>query len=133
MADGGRDKMQLLSKLKSLFTIKNNSMVLPTEVSLIAREGFVPSDFRYGIEIYNDNTTPMEFVVNTLENNLNIKKNKAIEIVLSIHTKGGVVIPYNSFKQAKDIANSITTDAQNNNYTLVCRAVSAQQGVQVDV
>jgi ATP-dependent Clp protease adaptor protein ClpS len=124
--------MSLLSKLKSFFRVKDNSIVLPRDVSLITREGFAPSDFRFGIEIYNDNTTPMEFVVNTLEKNLNIKRKEAIEIMLSIHTKGGVVLPLNSFEDANRITNLIMSDTKEKNYELYCRAINAQQGTQVD-
>ena len=124
--------MSFLSKLKSFFSVKDNSIVLPRDVSLVTLEGFAPHDFKYGIEIYNDNATPMEFVVCTLEKSLNIKHKEAIDIMLSIHIKGGVVLPQSSFEEASEIANSITSIAKENNYELFCRAVNVQQGAEVD-
>jgi len=124
--------MSLFTKLKSFFTIKDNSIVLPREVSLVTLEGYTPCDFRCGIEIYNDNTTPMEFVVSTLEKHLNIKRKEAIEIMLNIHTKGGVVLPLASFDDANRIANSIMNDTKEKNHALFCRAVNAHKGTQVD-
>ena len=124
--------MSLLSRLKSLFSVKDTSIVLPTDISLLESEGFTPDNFEFGIEIYNDNTTPMEFVVSTLIDNLKIKKNKAIELMLTIHTKGGVIVQLESIEEAKKIAKFITSEAQKQNHTLVCRAISAQQGTQVD-
>jgi len=120
--------MSLLSKIKTFLTPKDTSIVLPKEVSLATLEGFVPGDFTYGIEIYNDNTTPMEFVIKSLEKNLKISRKEAIEVMLSIHEKGGVVLPLNSFEEADKIAISIMSDARENNHELFCRAVNTQQG-----
>jgi hypothetical protein len=39
------------------------SPVFPPETSLLQVEGFVPAGFLCGIEIMNDNLTPMAFVV----------------------------------------------------------------------
>lgn len=118
--------MSLLSKLKSFFTVKDNSIVLPREVSLLTLKGFVPSDFKHGIEIYNDNTTPMEYVVNTLEKSLHIKRKEAIEIMLKIHMKGGAVLPLCSLEEANRIADLINGDAKEKNHALFCRAINAQ-------
>lgn len=124
--------MSLLSRLKSFYSVKDTSIVLPTNISLLDSGGYTPDNFKFGLEIYNDNTTPMEFVVNTLTENLKIKKNKAIELMLTIHTKGGVIVPLESIIEAQEVAERITYAAQKQNYPLVCRAISAQQGAQVD-
>ena len=44
--------MSLLSRLKSLFSVKDTSIVLPTDISLLESEGFTPDNFEFGIEIY---------------------------------------------------------------------------------
>jgi len=115
--------MSLLSRFKEFFSPKDHSVVLPREHSLATLEGFAPSNFRYGIEIYNDNTTPMEFVVKTLVKNLGIKRKVAIEIMLDIHTKGGAVLSLDSFEEASSIAGAMMSDAQENSHELFCRAV----------
>jgi ATP-dependent Clp protease adapter protein ClpS len=124
--------MSLLSKIKSFLTPKDNSIVLPREVSLATIEELVPSNFKFGIEIYNDNTTPMEFVIKTLTKNLKIKRKEAIEIMLKIHAKGGAVLSLSTFEDAKQIADTVMSDARKNNHELFCRAVSAQQDAPGD-
>ena len=113
--------------------MKDKSIVFPKEISLLTLDGFTPSDFLYGIEIYNDNTTPMEFVVNTLEKNININRKEAINIMLTIHTKGGVIVSLPSFAEAIKASNSIMADAKVNNHELFCRAINTQQGAQAEL
>lgn len=117
--------MSLFSRIKSWFEIKDSSPVFPTDTTLLQREGFVPDHFQYGVEIFNDNTTPMPFVVKTLKENLKITEKKAIDIMLEIHAKGGVIIPLESMEQARYVADAITSDADRMNHNLVCRAISA--------
>jgi ATP-dependent Clp protease adapter protein ClpS len=57
---------------------------------------------------------PMEFMVRTLETNLNIKRKITIDIMLNLHTKGGAVLPLSFFEEAYKIANSIISVAKEN-------------------
>ena len=54
----------------------------------------------------------------------------AIEVMLRIHRKGGAIIPTESMKEAEQLAGLIAADAAGSNHPLICRAISAQQGVQ---
>jgi len=76
------------------------------------------------VEILNDNTTQMEFVVNAVMHHIGVSRQEAVRIMLTIHTRGGILLSIPSMAEAEKAAQGITADAREHNYTLVCRAVS---------
>lgn len=103
------------------------SPVLPAGTSLLHVQGFVPAGFVCGLEIMNDNLTPMEFVVAVLQNCIGLNEAEAIRVMLEIHTKGGALWPLSSFDEAKRVAELVTVEAKLKNHPLVCRAVSSRR------
>jgi ATP-dependent Clp protease adapter protein ClpS len=101
------------------------SMVYSPEASLVRMEGFVPAGFSCGVEILNDNVTHMVFVVQVLRERLGMDKNQSVDTMLAIHRNGGVVLPTSTPEEAARIAEAVTADARARNFSLVCRAVSA--------
>ena len=81
-------------------------------------------DFHDGIEILNDNSTPMKFVVSVLESHVGLKRSEAIRTMLRIHERGGVLLPVSTASEATRIAEAISAKAAKKNYLLVCRAAS---------
>lgn len=55
------------------------TIVLPPETRLQRLDNFVPTGFTTGVEILNDATTPMEFVVDVLVRHLNLGRDEAIQ------------------------------------------------------
>jgi ATP-dependent Clp protease adapter protein ClpS len=102
----------------------SSGRILPADASLLQLRGFAPRGFVNGIEILNDNTTPMAFVVEILQKHIPLDKRSAIRKMLFIHYKGGLLLPVESRELAKHIAASITAEAREHNHQLVCRAVS---------
>ena len=100
------------------------SPVLPPDTSLVLNPDFVPSGFTHGIEILNDNTTPMEFVVAVLSAHLGLSLEESKGTMLAIHTRGGALIPTPSFAEAERIATQITAEAAKDGHPLICRPVS---------
>jgi ATP-dependent Clp protease adapter protein ClpS len=100
------------------------SPVLPADTSLISMPDFVPPGFTQGIEILNNNTTPMEFVVNVLKTHLGLSTKDSTYTMLAIHTRGGALIPTPSLTEAERIAAQIAAEAAKHSYPLICRAVS---------
>jgi len=100
------------------------SPVLPADSSLISMPDFVPAGFTQGIEILNNNTTPMEFVVEVLEAHLGLSAEDSTRAMLAIHTRGGVLIPTLSLTEAERIAAQIAAEAAKRDYPLICRPVS---------
>jgi len=101
-------------------------VVLPPQTSLLDLPEFVQSNFRYGLEILNDNSTPMEFVVSALSTHLGMSYQDSVQAMLSIHKRGGALLPMASVADAKRVADAITAEAAQQRFPLVCRAVSVE-------
>jgi ATP-dependent Clp protease adaptor protein ClpS len=89
----------------------------------LALPGFVPSGFKCGLEILNDDRTPMEFVVSALGAHIGFDRKDAVRTMLTIHSRGGALLPMSSMEEASKAAQAITAQAAEHNYPLVCRAV----------
>jgi ATP-dependent Clp protease adapter protein ClpS len=103
------------------------SPIFSPDTRLISLEGFLPGNFVVGVEILNDNTTPMEFVVGTLMKHLDLERNSAVELMLAIHQKGGLLVPLPTMEKAEAVAAGVAMDAREHGQSLVCRAVDARQ------
>lgn len=90
------------------------------EADEIAAEGS-----QFGIQIFNDNKTPMEFVVNVLQDDLGMSRESAVAVMLHIHHKGNVLLPVENLSRAEAVAAAITTKARDSGHPLVCRVSSA--------
>jgi len=95
--------------------------VFPPETRLIEKPGFHPADFVQGIEILNDRTTPMEFVVSVLSRHLGFSREQAIVKMIEIHNSGGMLIALPSEERAKAVADAISQEAHVAGYSFVCR------------
>jgi ATP-dependent Clp protease adapter protein ClpS len=100
------------------------SPVLPRDTSLIAFPDFLPPGFTQGIEILNDNTTPMQFVTSVLGSHLGLSPEDSNRTMLDIHTRGGALLPTPSLAEAQRIAAQVTAEAAKHGYPLLCRPVS---------
>lgn len=103
----------------------DESPIFSQETSLLRRPGFRPPGFVHGIEILNDRTTPMEFVVTTLMTHLGLTRDQAIVKMLDIHNTGGALIALQSAKQAQRIADAVSAEARASGHSFVCRYTGA--------
>ena len=106
-------------------TVAANSPVFPPDTSLLARPGMKPAGFKTGVEILNDDKTPMDFVVHTLMKNLEIDQQQALAVMLNIHNNGGLLWPTRDIAEGRRVAEAIAQDCQVHNQPLVCRAVES--------
>lgn len=120
--------MSIISRLFRLWRKKPESPVFDRDTRLIDIPEFVPDGFRYGIEILNDDTTPIEFVVDVLQMYLGLSENQAIDTTLKIHLKGGTILPCDSLETAKLAFRNIVKESSDKGYDLICRTAIAQQG-----
>jgi ATP-dependent Clp protease adapter protein ClpS len=104
------------------------SRVLPPGTALTDIPEFVPAGFAQGVEILNDNTTPMQFVIAVLVSCVGLGPEDSNSTMLDIHTKGGVLLPTSSLAEAQGIAAHLTEEAVKSGYPLACRAVSVSEG-----
>ena len=77
------------------------------------------------IEINNDAKTPMEFVVNVLEEYFRFDREEAVKLMLEIHTKGSARVQWINAEQAVRVIESISREANKRSYPLVCNMVFA--------
>jgi ATP-dependent Clp protease adapter protein ClpS len=104
------------------------SPVFPSQTRLTAVDGMVPAGFQTGVELLNDDKTPMEFVVAVLERHLKLDRESAIAAMLQIHARGGLLLPLADPAQAAEVAREVTREARDLGHPLVCRAVEASSG-----
>jgi hypothetical protein len=83
------------------------SVILPLETSLLTFPDFVPPGC--GVEVLNDDSTPMEFVVSMLSAQLGLDRKGTIRAMLAIHTKGGALLATPTRAAAEAAARAITT------------------------
>jgi ATP-dependent Clp protease adapter protein ClpS len=98
--------------------------VLPHDTSLLSNPEFVPPGFAHGIEIFNDSTTPMQFVTDVLMKCAGLSPEESRRTMLAIHTRGGALIRTSSLDEAARIAALMTAEASGRGYPLLCRPVS---------
>lgn len=101
----------------------NRGHVFPVETSLLSYPQLIPAGFKYGVEILNDSSTPMEFVVSILEAELGLSRTEAIRTMLMIHSRGGVLLSLPSLAEAHRTAEAVTALATAASHPLVCRSV----------
>jgi len=81
-------------------------------------------DSTCGVEILNDDFTPMEFVVYVLSEYLGMARPEAIRMMLEVHRKGSAILPQVSMAQATQSAVSANACARHNYFPLFLRAVA---------
>jgi ATP-dependent Clp protease adapter protein ClpS len=85
---------------------------------------FVSARITQGLEILNDDTTSMEFVVAVLIEHVGLTREDATRKMLEIHRQGGAVFATPSFEEAERVAARIMEAAGTAGYPLVCRAIT---------
>jgi ATP-dependent Clp protease adapter protein ClpS len=101
--------------------------VFPPETRLLEKPGFRPPDFCHGIEVLNDRTTPMEFVVSVLTKHLGLNRDEAIVKMVEIHNTGGMLVALPSEQRARAVADAISQESRCSGHSFVCRYAGAQQ------
>lgn len=103
------------------------SVIFAPETSLLSIAGLRPSDFTVGVEILNDDTTPMDFVVETFERRLEMTQQRAIELMMRIHKRGGLLWPTSDLETARQIEKGVAEDNRVHGRSLICRVVDASE------
>lgn len=79
----------------------------------------------YKVVIMNDDYTPMDFVVEVLENFFNMDREKATRVMLTIHTQGQATVGIFTRDVAETKAAQVVDYAQQNQHPLLCRVEQA--------
>jgi ATP-dependent Clp protease adapter protein ClpS len=104
-------------------TPMESAPVFPRETSLLCMEAFVPPGFHQGLEVLNDATTPVLFVMDVFMRHLGWSERVAKATAVDIHNRGGILIPLPDVEEARRIAEAIAGDAAQAGHGFVCRAV----------
>jgi ATP-dependent Clp protease adaptor protein ClpS len=89
--------------------------------SLVGRKEFVLPSSEFGVEVLNDASTPMDFVVDQLIAHAGMARDEAVQTMLRIHTQGGALIPLPTEAEATTAAARISQAAVESRHPLVCR------------
>jgi len=101
------------------------SPLFPFDTNLLTIEGVAPPGFQVGVGMFNDDSTPMEFVMDVLQRYLALDAEAAKGAMLRIHTQGAMLFALADRAQADAVADGITREARAKGHVLVCRAVQA--------
>jgi ATP-dependent Clp protease adaptor protein ClpS len=101
--------------------------VFPTDTHLLDKLGFAPRDFSVGVEVLNDDTTPMDFVIVMLMRHVKMDRDEAMRTMFEIHLTGGKIIALADRATAEQVANGVAADALANGFAFVCRVAEARE------
>jgi|TARA_R110002074_G_scaffold387170_1_gene569199 ATP-dependent Clp protease adaptor protein ClpS len=73
---------------------------------------------RYNVILLNDDSTPMEFVINILQTIFNKTTSEAEDVMLAVHEKGRGTAGTYSYEVAEQKCVETITDARRNQYPL---------------
>jgi ATP-dependent Clp protease adapter protein ClpS len=105
-----------------------DSPVFPPEQRLLSLPQFRTASFKQGIEILNDPSTTMAFVLDVLSRHLGLNEEEATQRMLEIHHQGGVLIALPTKEEARKVADAITADARDGGHSLICRYADIEEG-----
>ena len=74
----------------------------------------------YRVVLLNDDSTPMDFVVDVLEKFFSLDRPTATRIMLEVHTQGKGVCGVFTFEIAETKVAQVTTYARDNQHPLMC-------------
>jgi len=78
----------------------------------------------YKVVLYNDDYTPMDFVVTVLEQFFHMQRARAIQIMLQVHNQGKAVCGIFTKDVAQTKMHHVNNFAKENDYPLLCQVES---------
>ena len=82
-----------------------------------------------GVVMLNDDETPMEFVVNTLQQVFGMDRDTAVNVMIKIHKNGGSVLTRAPQSEAELLVRNVMTRANTAGHPLTCKIASAEDDV----
>lgn len=100
---------------------------LDRDIEVAERDPALKRPKRYLVLMINDDYTPMEFVVQVLVNVFTMGKDRAMRVMLDVHTKGQAVCGTYSRDAAETKCSQVIDLARSLEYPLVCRVEPAME------
>lgn len=83
-------------------------------------ESLLEEPKQYQVILYNDDYTPMEFVVEVLQRFFHLEEAAAIHLMMKVHLEGRTVCGVFSHDVAETMVNLVNEYARLNEYPLLC-------------
>ncbi len=115
----------LWDRLRSWFRPEEKYSIEPWEGGPIFDSELPEADVS-GIEVLNDDVTPMEYVVAVLMQCLGLSRRDATESMLRVHFKGVARFGRMRTSLAEELADHIRTEVAKTEYPLTCRVCEGQ-------
>ena len=95
------------------------------DVALAPEKAKVKPPAMYKVVLHNDDYTPMDFVVDVLEQFFGLTSEKATQIMLMIHTQGKAVCGVYTRDIAETKADMVNQFSREHNHPLLCKTEQA--------
>ena len=121
--------MSIFTSMLSRFRNRSIETNGPPEAVSLAVDAMLPIEMAYGVEVLNDEHTPMEFVVDILMRYFGMDWNQACETMLKVHKEGTITIGYASRENVERVVNCIASEIQRSGHPLECRLSATRERV----
>lgn len=109
-----------IESIDTLEIVERREVILPELKLKLKLDSGLPK--KYNVVLYNDDFTPMEFVVRLLQDVFRIKEELATNIMLQVHYNGKGVCGSFVKDIAQTKANEVVERARKLSYPLLCQA-----------
>ena len=99
----------------------NDDLVIERDVKIQPAKPKLQKPPMYKVILLNDDYTPMEFVVHVLEAMFGIEIERAIQLMLAVHTLGSATVAIYPREIAETKSERVNTYAQQNNHPLLSK------------
>lgn len=119
----------MLRKLRAWFQTHSVPLSVPQGFQFYCMPAPDRRPFEHGVEVLNDDVTPILFVTNVLHEEAGLSHGDASVASVICHREGGVIVQTATRQQAADTADRVVARASREGWPLRCRAVSGSSGI----
>lgn len=109
------------NEILSMAVDTDDDLVIERDVEVEPSEPETEKPPMYKVVLLNDDYTPMEFVVHVLESIFNIETDKAIQLMLAVHTLGQATVAIYPREVAETKSEQLNMYAKENDHPLLSR------------
>ena len=101
-------------------SMDESETVNPGTTSLVDPQAYTAEPKQYRILLHNDDYTPMEFVIEVVQEFFHKSFEQANQIMLDVHNKGAAVCGFYSYEIAETKVAAVSRRSRENDYPLKC-------------
>jgi ATP-dependent Clp protease adapter protein ClpS len=111
----------LLWWLVGLYDPANTDVEIGTDQGLV--DAAVPMAEAYTVRLYDDDVTPMDFVVECLQAKLNLSRDHSVRLMLRVHQHGHADVGRMGVGRSRELAAAMSAMSQEHKHPFRCEAV----------